>query len=59
MQESCPRLLINREQVGGSYFRFGYKSNHRDALFLGDCDRGVQRLSSLLGWGEDLDAMKQ
>jgi len=59
VQESCPRLLINREKVGGTYFRFGYKSNHRDALFLGDCDHGVERLSNLLGWEEDLKSLKR
>jgi NAD-dependent deacetylase sirtuin 2 len=65
VNSDCPRLLINREKVG-TYskrraimgmntggFRFD-KSNYRDALWLGDCDNGVQHLSEMLGWEEDL-----
>ncbi|QDZ22052.1 NAD-dependent protein deacetylase sirtuin 2 [Chloropicon primus] len=66
VSSKVPRLLINREKVGvynksksyapgiGQYgFRFD-KNNYRDALFLGDCDKGVEELSDLLGWAVDL-----
>lgn len=70
VQTSCPRLLINREKVGtyskrsGGYsvgmdtygFRFD-QTNYRDALFLGDCDMGVKKLSEMLGWEDDLNSL--
>ena len=66
VREDCPRLLINRERVGEMDLRSAFmggagdpgfrfdRGNYRDALFLGDCDEGVERLADLLGWGEDL-----
>lgn len=53
--DACPRLLVNREQVGD--LDFG-EDNIRDALHLGDCDDAVLHLAELLGWAEDLKAMK-
>ena len=63
----CPRVLINREQVGDvdevlralgftKGFNFG-AGNYRDALFLGDCDEGVLKLCRLLDWEDDLHAV--
>jgi len=45
-----PRLLINREAVGP--FREPDQGGHiyRDVMWLGECDEGVQELTSLLGW---------
>ena len=49
-QEGVPRLLINNERVGG----LGSRAD--DVLFLGDCDSGVRKLSSALGWLDELEA---
>ncbi|KAH9869461.1 hypothetical protein IAQ61_006667 [Plenodomus lingam] len=46
-----PRLLINSEQVGG----LGDRAD--DVLLLEDCDEGVKRLASALGWLEELEAL--
>lgn len=68
VSHNCPRLLINRDQVGdpnmfGSFFTslfglnpdFGSQSNqHRDVFYQGDCDQGCLNLARLLGWEEDL-----
>ena len=69
--DDTPRLLVNREVVGemdermrkiaslvghGSGFNFG-EGNHRDALFLGDCDAGFKELASLLGWSDELEEL--
>ncbi|CAG9466880.1 unnamed protein product [Pedinophyceae sp. YPF-701] len=68
--DTCPRLLINREKAaelsvvqhaagvkGG--FWWGDR-NHRDALFLGDCDEGVRRLCACLGedWVAELEELQ-
>jgi NAD-dependent histone deacetylase SIR2 len=45
-----PRLLINLERVGG------IGSRQDDVLLLGDCDEGVRRLATALGWLEELEA---
>jgi NAD-dependent deacetylase sirtuin 2 len=52
VSSKVPRLLINREIVGD--FDFDYESENgskfkRDALFLGDCDEGVNELIKHLG----------
>ncbi len=49
--EGTPRLLINLERVGG------LGSRPDDVLLLGDCDTGVRRLASALGWLEELEAL--
>jgi len=36
-------------------FAFKDPDNHRDALFKGPCDDGVQKLADALGWGEELE----
>ncbi|KAL8721773.1 MAG: hypothetical protein Q9225_001622 [Loekoesia sp. 1 TL-2023] len=49
--EGVPRVLLNLERVGG----LGSRAD--DVLLLGDCDQGVQKLASALGWLEDLEAL--
>ncbi|KAL8781096.1 MAG: hypothetical protein Q9213_006154 [Squamulea squamosa] len=46
-----PRLLINSERVGG----LGSRAD--DVLLLGECDDGVRKLASALGWLEELEAL--
>lgn len=49
--EGTPRLLINLESVGD----IGSRSD--DVLLLGDCDAGVRKLASALGWLDELEAL--
>jgi hypothetical protein len=35
----------------------GKAKNKRDAVWLGDCDGGVEKLAELLGWGKELDEL--
>ena len=49
--EGVPRLLINKEQVGG----LGSRAD--DVLLLGDCEEGVRKLASALGWTEELESL--
>jgi len=49
--ENVPRLLINSERVGD----LGCRAD--DVLLLGDCDDGVRKLASALGWEEELEAL--
>ncbi|BCS30283.1 SIR2 family NAD-dependent protein deacylase [Aspergillus puulaauensis] len=46
--DGVPRVLINRERVGGM------GSRPDDVLILGDCDDGVRTLARALGWEEEL-----
>ncbi|KAL8799607.1 MAG: hypothetical protein Q9182_005758 [Xanthomendoza sp. 2 TL-2023] len=46
-----PRLLLNSERVGG----LGSRAD--DVLVLGDCDEGVRKLASALGWQAELEAL--
>jgi len=61
VNDSCPRLLINRELAGqmdrtmamlglGGGMDFSEKSR-RDVAWLGDCDEGCQLIADKLGWG--------
>ena len=50
-REGTPRLLINKERVGG----LGSRTD--DVLLLGDCDDGVRKLATALGWLEELEAL--
>jgi NAD-dependent histone deacetylase SIR2 len=50
-REETPRVLINKERVGG----FGSRAD--DVVLLGDCDDGVRRLAEACGWKEELDAL--
>ncbi|GAM83318.1 hypothetical protein ANO11243_013050 [Dothideomycetidae sp. 11243] len=50
-REGTPRLLINKERVGG------LGSRPDDVLLLGDCDAGVRRLAAACGWEADLDRL--
>ncbi|KAL8848560.1 MAG: hypothetical protein Q9221_006449 [Calogaya cf. arnoldii] len=49
--EGVPRLLLNSERVGG----LGSRAD--DVLLLGDCDAGVRKLASALGWIAELEAI--
>ncbi|KAI8987422.1 DHS-like NAD/FAD-binding domain-containing protein [Mycotypha africana] len=58
-----PRLLINRELAGvhhskssGFDFKWQFGLN-RDAVYLGSCDDGVEKLTQLLGWEKDLERL--
>jgi len=71
--KDVPRLLINKEVVrckpapsgsgkksksfDSSDFEFNDPKNHRDALYQGDIDDGIQELVDALGWGKDLKEM--
>ncbi|RDW74712.1 SIR2 family NAD-dependent protein deacylase [Aspergillus mulundensis] len=46
--DGVPRVLINRERVGGM------GSRPDDVLILDDCDNGVRKLARALGWEEEL-----
>lgn len=50
-EEGVPRVLINLERVGG----LGSRAD--DVLILGDCDAGVRKLATALGWESDLEAL--
>ncbi|KAI7288045.1 NAD-dependent protein deacetylase [Hortaea werneckii] len=50
-REQTPRVLINKERVGG------IGSQPDDILLLGDCDDGVRRLAKACGWLEDLNKL--
>ncbi|MCJ1430665.1 Sir2 histone deacetylase Hst2 [Xylographa pallens] len=49
--EGVPRILINKEIVGD----LGSRAD--DVLIVGDCDEGVRRLASALGWLDELEAL--
>jgi len=49
--EGTPRLLINLESVGD----IGSRAD--DVLLLGDCDAGVRKLATALGWLDELEAL--
>ena len=51
VRETTPRVLINKERVGG----FG--SGKDDVLLIGDCDDGVRRLAEACGWLDELEAL--
>ncbi|KAF8456781.1 SIR2 family histone deacetylase [Kalaharituber pfeilii] len=50
-REETPRVLINRERVGG------LGSRRDDVLLLEDCDTGVRRLAKALGWQDELEEL--
>ncbi|XP_043191691.1 NAD-dependent protein deacetylase sirtuin-2-like [Amphibalanus amphitrite] len=64
VQDTCPRLLVNKEKVGRPSVLmrlFGQKgldfdsaSNYRDVCWLGTCDDGARAMAAALGWEEDL-----
>ncbi|TGZ72210.1 hypothetical protein CRM22_002221 [Opisthorchis felineus] len=56
-----PRLYINREvpEMGLGCVPWDDPENRTDVFFRGDADDGVQRLSELLGWKEELLDMKR
>lgn len=50
-RDGAPRILINKERVGG----LGSRAD--DVLLLGDCDDGVRNLAKACGWLEELEAL--
>ncbi|PNS20632.1 Conserved oligomeric Golgi complex subunit 4 [Sphaceloma murrayae] len=50
-RDGVPRVLINKEQVGG----LGSRTD--DLLLLGDCDKGVRKLAEACGWADELEAL--
>lgn len=50
-REQTPRVLINKERVGG------IGSGADDVLLIGDCDDGVRELAGACGWGEELERL--
>ena len=54
MGEADATLLLLGHRKG-----FSFDENHRDALYLGDCDDGVRQLARKLGWEADLDELIQ
>lgn len=51
IERSTPRVLINKEQVGG----FGSRAD--DVLLIGDCDEGVRQLAKACDWLEELERL--
>jgi NAD-dependent SIR2 family protein deacetylase len=51
VSDSIPRLLLNREHVGG-FDTSEY--NYRDVFVSGNCDNSVEKLCEMLGWGDEL-----
>ena len=49
--DHTPRILINLERVGG----LGSRAD--DVLLLGDCDTGIRKLTSALGWEKELELL--
>ncbi len=61
---SCPRLLLNRENVGGSIMSSGFLAglldpkfdsvnNNRDVYHPGDVDASVEEFAEVLGWKDE------
>eukprot|EP00929_Paragymnodinium_shiwhaense_P031629 TRINITY_DN17677_c0_g1_i2.p1 TRINITY_DN17677_c0_g1~~TRINITY_DN17677_c0_g1_i2.p1 ORF type:complete len:207 (-),score=41.20 TRINITY_DN17677_c0_g1_i2:367-987(-) len=59
-QVNCPRLIVNREEVGAELGIDYSKSATRD-IFAGGrtCDEVFVELSKLLGWQEKLERVKE
>ncbi len=50
--EGVPRVLINLDRVGS----LGSRAD--DVLLLMDCDSGVRNFAAVLGWAEELEALR-
>lgn len=53
VSDSVPRVLLNREHVGG-WDRSDY--NYRDVFVSGNCDDSVEKLCGMLEWSDELKA---
>ena len=63
--DSCPRVLINMEKVGGASdlarivggggLMFDQPGNFRDVAMLGACDESCRTMAEKLGWAWDLE----
>lgn len=51
VRKSCPRVLINLDSVGDIGSRID------DVVLLGQCDKTIEDLCRLLGWGEELEKL--
>lgn len=51
VKQDVPRVLINKEQVGG------IGSRPDDVLLLGDIDTGVRKFAKAMGWEEELETL--
>lgn len=51
--QEVPRVLLNREHVGS----LGCRAD--DVLILDECDAGVRKLASALGWLDQLEALSR
>jgi NAD-dependent deacetylase sirtuin 2 len=49
VSSSCPRLIVNREQVGTGEIQYGPDAT-RDVFAEGFCDEGFMKLILALGW---------
>ncbi|KAK9761169.1 Sir2 histone deacetylase Hst2 [Basidiobolus ranarum] len=67
VSSKVPRLLINREICGvftgtrsrGFDFEGVRQQYQRDALYLGSCDDGSEKLAELLGWKTELSELRE
>lgn len=50
-REGVPRVLFNKDRVGDLGSRLD------DVMVLGDCDEGVRKLATALGWLEELEKL--
>ena len=50
-REETPRVLVNKERVGG------LGSQADDVLLIGDCDDGVRQLAKACGWLDQLETL--
>eukprot|EP01090_Pellita_catalonica_P009202 TRINITY_DN20264_c0_g1_i1.p1 TRINITY_DN20264_c0_g1~~TRINITY_DN20264_c0_g1_i1.p1 ORF type:complete len:240 (-),score=46.92 TRINITY_DN20264_c0_g1_i1:6-725(-) len=69
VSESCPRLLLNMEDVGSGPMMslmkllgmgssgFDYSSG-RDAKHLGDCQAAIREFCSMMDWADDLKVLE-
>lgn len=66
VQETTPRVLINREKCnyskkftfyGSNRFDFDTEKAYRDVALLGNCDQVIDKLCEKLGWKKELDEL--
>jgi len=57
ISSNCPRVLLNRELVGGIGNGLGARTRN-DIFLKGDCDDSVRNLCDLAGWTEDLETLR-
>merc|ERR1712079_393896 len=55
VNDNCPRLLINMEAVA----TWTLNDPERDFFLKGTCDDGVRELAKILGWGKELEQLRE